>query len=115
MLCILSALLGCQGMGEYQNMLHAALNMGIDPVAVKEVVYQATAYLGIGRIHDFLIVTNQIMGQMRIHGLTRGLRNRLNCSGRIWRRDRRKGPFFAEISTAGWRITVSAIIIPGTA
>lgn len=66
MLCILSALLGCQGMGEYQNMLHAALNMGIDPVAVKEVVYQATAYLGIGRIHDFLIVTNQIMGQQGI-------------------------------------------------
>ncbi len=26
MLCILSALLGCQGMGEFQNMLHAALN-----------------------------------------------------------------------------------------
>lgn len=29
MLCILSVLLGCQGMGEFQNMLHAALNMGI--------------------------------------------------------------------------------------
>ena len=26
MLCILAALLGCQGMGEFQNMLHAALN-----------------------------------------------------------------------------------------
>lgn len=66
MLSILSALLGCQGMGEYQNMLHAALNLGIDPVAIKEVVYQATAYLGIGRIHDFLTVTNQIMEQ---HGI----------------------------------------------
>lgn len=66
MLCILSALLGCQGMGEYQNMLHAALNAGVDPVAIKEVVYQATAYLGIGRVHDFLTVTNQIMGQ---HGV----------------------------------------------
>ena len=27
MLCILSVLLGCQGVGEFQNMLHAALNM----------------------------------------------------------------------------------------
>ena len=49
MLCILSALLGCQGMGEFQNMLHAALNTGTDPVAIKEVIYQATAYLGSSR------------------------------------------------------------------
>lgn len=66
MLCILSVLLGCQGMGEFQNMLHAALNTGIDPVAIKEVIYQAAAYLGIGRIYDFLNAANQIMEQ---HGL----------------------------------------------
>lgn len=66
MLCILSALLGCQGMGEFQNMLHAALNRGIDPIAIKETVYQATAYLGIGRTFDFLAATNQIMEQ---HGI----------------------------------------------
>lgn len=66
MLCILSALLGCQGRGEFRNMLHAALNEGIDPVAVREVIYQATAYLGIGRIYDFLEETNQIMEQ---HGI----------------------------------------------
>lgn len=63
MLCILSALLGCQGMGEFQNMLHAALNTGVDPIAIKEVIYQATAYLGIGRTHDFLIAANQILEQ----------------------------------------------------
>lgn len=39
MLCILSALLGCQGMGEYRHMLCATLNGGLDPVAVKETVY----------------------------------------------------------------------------
>lgn len=66
MLCILSALLGCQGMGEFQNMLHAALNTGVDPVAIKEVIYQATAYLGIGRTHDFLVAANRIMEQ---HGV----------------------------------------------
>lgn len=66
MLCILSVLLGCQGMGEFQNMLHAALNTGLDPIAVKEVIYQATAYLGIGRIHDFLQAANRIMEQ---HGI----------------------------------------------
>ena len=66
MLCILSALLGCQGMGEFQNMLHAALNMGIDPIVIKEVIYQATAYLGIGRTYDFLMAANQIMEQHEI-------------------------------------------------
>lgn len=65
-LCILSVLLGCQGMGEFQNMLHASLNTGIDPIAIKEVIYQATAYLGIGRTYDFLTAANQIMKQ---HGI----------------------------------------------
>lgn len=65
-LCILSALLGCQGMGEFRNMLHAALNRGIAPVAIKEVIYQATAYLGIGRTYDFLLTANQVMEQ---HGI----------------------------------------------
>lgn len=66
MLCILSALIGCQGMGEFRNMLHAALNTGVDPIAMKEVIYQATAYLGIGRTYDFLAAANQIMEQ---HGI----------------------------------------------
>ena len=66
MLCILSALLGCQGSGEYRNVLHEALNRGIPPVAVKEMIYQAAAYLGLGRIYDFLIVTNQFMEQLQI-------------------------------------------------
>lgn len=65
-LCILSALLGCQGLGEFRNMLHASLNIGIEPIAIKETIYQATAYLGIGRTYDFLIAANEIMEQ---HGV----------------------------------------------
>lgn len=66
LLCILSVLLGCQGMGEFRNLLHTALDAEIEPVAIKEVLYQAVAYLGLGRIHDFLIATNEIMEQ---HGI----------------------------------------------
>lgn len=44
-LAILATLLGCQGVDEFRAMLPAALNMGFTPVEVKEVVYQATAYL----------------------------------------------------------------------
>lgn len=66
MLCILSALLGCQGMGEFRHMVHAALNQGLDPTAIREVIYQATAYLGIGRVCDFLTAADEIMEQ---HGI----------------------------------------------
>lgn len=66
MLCILSALLGCQGLGGFRNMLHTALDTGMEPVAIKEVLYQAAAYLGLGRVHDFLLAANEIMEQ---HGV----------------------------------------------
>ena len=60
MLCILSVLLSCQGTGTYRNMLQAALKSSLEPVAVKETVYQAKAYLGIGRVYDFLVATNEV-------------------------------------------------------
>lgn len=60
-LCVLAVLLGSQGLGEFRNIVHAALDEGVDPVAVKEVIYQAAAYLGIGRVHDFLLAANEIM------------------------------------------------------
>lgn len=67
MLCILSALLGVQGKGEFENMVHAALNSGLEPEVIKEVIYQATAYLGIGRTYDFLLIANEVMKQ---HGIS---------------------------------------------
>lgn len=66
LLCVLSTLLGCQGLGEYRRMLGEALRGGLDPAAVKETVYQATAYLGIGRVRDFLEATNEVLEQ---HGV----------------------------------------------
>lgn len=67
LLCILSALLGVQGLGEFRNMLHTALDEGLDPVAIKELLYQGAAYLGIGRVHDFLLAANEVMEQ---HGIS---------------------------------------------
>ena len=66
MLCILSALMGCQGLSEFKLMFHAALNAQIDPIALKEMIYQATAYLGIGRTYDFLNAANQILQEHHI-------------------------------------------------
>ena len=60
-LVILAALLGCQGAEEFRVMLPAALNLGVTPAEVKETVYQATAYLGIGRVYPFLKITNEVL------------------------------------------------------
>ena len=43
MLCILAGLLGCQGMGAFRKALGCALDAGVGPVAIREVIYQATA------------------------------------------------------------------------
>lgn len=60
-LAVLAALLGCQGLDEFRRALHEALEAGLAPVEVKEVVYQAVDYLGIGRVRPFLTAVNEIL------------------------------------------------------
>lgn len=59
-MAVLAALMGCQGVDEYLLVLPRALDVGITAVAVKEIVYQAVDYLGIGRVLPFLNITNEI-------------------------------------------------------
>jgi 4-carboxymuconolactone decarboxylase len=66
MMAILATLLGCQGLDEFKVMLPAALNLGVTPVEVKEIVYQAVAYLGIGRVYPFLNATNEVLREQGI-------------------------------------------------
>ena len=60
-LAVLAALLGCQGLDEFRRALSEALEAGLAPVEVKEVVYQAVDYLGIGRVRPFLTAVNEIL------------------------------------------------------
>lgn len=60
-MAILATLLGCQGIDEFRAMLSAALNFGVTPVESKEIVYQAVAYLGIGRVLPFLEAVNEVL------------------------------------------------------
>lgn len=57
-LAILATLLGCQGIDEFKTMLIAAYHFGVTPIEMKEIVYQGTAYLGIGRTYPFLHAIN---------------------------------------------------------
>ena len=65
-MAILATLLGCGGIDEFRVMLPAALNMGVTAVEAKEIVYQAVAYLGIGRVYPFLKAANDVMDEMGI-------------------------------------------------
>jgi Uncharacterized homolog of gamma-carboxymuconolactone decarboxylase subunit len=58
MMTILATLLGCQGIDEFKVMLNASYNFGVTPVEMKEIVYQAVAYLGIGRVFPFIHAVN---------------------------------------------------------
>ncbi|MBW9173061.1 carboxymuconolactone decarboxylase family protein [Clostridium estertheticum] len=61
MMVIIATLIGCQGIDEFKAMVTAALNFEVTPVEVKEIVYQAVAYLGIGRVLPFLHSTNDVL------------------------------------------------------
>lgn len=59
-LAVLAALVGCQGLDAYRELLPRALAEGLAPQAVKEMVYQSVDYLGMGRMWPFLSATNQV-------------------------------------------------------
>lgn len=60
-MAIIATLLGCQGIDEFKLEVPRALDGGLTPVMIKEVVYQAVDYLGIGRVRPFLDAANEIL------------------------------------------------------
>lgn len=65
-MAILAALIGCGGVDAYREMLPNALNGGLTPVEIKEIVYQAADYLGYGRMLPFLRCTNEVFSEKGI-------------------------------------------------
>lgn len=57
----LAATIACQALNAYRVMLAAALEAGVTPVEVKEIVYQALPYLGMARVFDFLGATHDVL------------------------------------------------------
>ncbi|HEY0215721.1 MAG TPA: carboxymuconolactone decarboxylase family protein [Cellulomonas sp.] len=55
----LAALVAVPALREYRVMLGAALTVGVTPVEVKEIVYQAVPYAGMATVLDFLHATNE--------------------------------------------------------
>ena len=58
---ILASTIASQALSEYKVMLGGALNVGVTPVEVKEIVYQAVPYIGMAKVYDFIHATNEIL------------------------------------------------------
>jgi 4-carboxymuconolactone decarboxylase len=57
----LASIIACQAVNEYKAMMGAALNAGVTPVEIKEIVYQAVPYVGLAKVFDFLHATNDVL------------------------------------------------------
>jgi 4-carboxymuconolactone decarboxylase len=45
----------------FRSLLGAALENGVTPVQVKELTYQAVAYVGVARVVEFIAITNEVL------------------------------------------------------
>lgn len=59
-LAICAVLLGSQSYEAFRVMSSAALEVGVTPAELKELVYQATPYLGLGRTLPFIAAVNEV-------------------------------------------------------
>jgi 4-carboxymuconolactone decarboxylase len=63
----LASMIACQALREYRIMLGAALIVGVTPVEVKEIVYQAVPYVGMSKVYDFLHATNEVLTERGVN------------------------------------------------
>lgn len=60
-LMILGSTIASQALGEFRIMVGAALNVGLTPVEIKEVLYQSVPYVGVAKVFDFLFAANEAL------------------------------------------------------
>ncbi|MEH2158970.1 carboxymuconolactone decarboxylase family protein [Nostoc sp.] len=63
---ILASIIGSQAVSEYRVMVDAALNVGVTPVEIKEILYQSIPYVGMAKAFDFVHTTNEVMSSRGI-------------------------------------------------
>jgi 4-carboxymuconolactone decarboxylase len=101
-MAILATLLGCQGIDEFKAMLPAAMNFGVTPVEIKEIVYQAVAYLGIGRVFPFLHAVNDFLTEQGI-ALPLGGQSQTTTENRLEKGSQAQVDIFGEEMRDFWK------------
>lgn len=66
MMTILASTIALQAQTTFRMMLKGALQAGITPVEIKEILYQAVPYVGMAKVADFVGITNEVLSQ---HGV----------------------------------------------
>lgn len=66
LLIVLASLVAIPALSEYKTIAQAALKNNVSPVMIKEIVYQATPYVGMGKTIDFINATNEIFRANKI-------------------------------------------------
>lgn len=82
-LVILAALVGVGRLSEFKIILQAALKNGLKPVEIKEMLYQSSPYMGMGKVLDFINASNEIFKQ-------NGIKLPLEPQGRVNRDNRQE-------------------------
>lgn len=59
-LAVLAALVGANAPTVFSKLLPVALDQGVSALQVREMIYQGTAYLGIGRVYPFLLAFDEL-------------------------------------------------------
>jgi len=57
----LASMIASQALREYRVMIRPALIVGVTPVEIKEIVYQAVPYVGMAKVFDFIHATNEAL------------------------------------------------------
>ncbi len=62
----LASMIASQALREYRVMVGAALTIGVTPVEIKEMVYQAVPYVGMAKVLDFVYATNEVLTEQGV-------------------------------------------------
>lgn len=62
----LACLISNQSIELYEKMILAALDIGLSPVEIKEIIYQSIVYIGLSKAYAFIDKTNEIFKQKSI-------------------------------------------------
>ena len=66
-MAVIASLLGCQGIEAFKVVAEEALSTeALTPVELKEVVYQAVAYLGMGKVYPFISASNEVLTKLGV-------------------------------------------------
>lgn len=62
----LACLVSNQSLNLYEKMVIQALDIGVTPIEIKEILYQSLAYIGLSKTYDFIDKTNEIFSEKNI-------------------------------------------------